>query len=658
MSIPHELTDFPNWVNYGVDPENPKKPYSPATMQPAKARDPTTWGNFELALQRVTEGKALGIGFEFDGTGIIGVDLDKCRNPDTGEVAPWAVQIVQELDSFTEISMSGTGLHIIIKGQKPGEHCRNPKTGEAIEIYSEGRYFALTGNNYHAAPIAERTAELTAIYNRLWPTHESAPEPTASASDYPADYFLNIGLEKDEKLKAYWHGARPHGNESQDDAGFMAKLMYYCNNDIDMAIRALRVSPYAQQKDEAHKRKLDRPDYLQNTAAAMRCDITAAQKHEQRQQERAERQAATEDKPRRSLNIISAPDLQKAVLPPIKFLIDDFLSMGATILGGSPKSGKSWFVYYMGLMIALGEPFMRWQTKQAGVLYLSFEDRLQRLQERMNKLLNNAPAPPWFYVSTEIVTLEDGLLDLLDEHIKQCPETKLIIIDIFQKIRGATQRGERWYEHDYREAGMIKEFADRKDICVMFVTHTNKFRDKEDPFNELTGTTGISGVMDTMFVLKRPRGSKQAVLYTTGRDVDGGEFVIRLNDDTCQWEFVCDADEQAEQEAEFAYQTSPIVKTIRALLDESPDRRWTGFAKNLLEAGERFLQIPIAPSPQAIGKELTKLKDLLFEQDRIMYTISPHGNAGSKHHFYYAPEPIIEAITGDTPQDDSDGEAV
>lgn len=108
---------------------------------------------------------------------------------------------------------------------------------------------------------------------------KASPKKEISAPTNPKD-FLQIGLEKDKKLKAYWNGARPHGNESEDDAGFMAKLLYWCNNDIDRAIQAFCDSPYASQKDEKHQAKIKRSDYLPNLAKNMRPDRTAAQDNE------------------------------------------------------------------------------------------------------------------------------------------------------------------------------------------------------------------------------------------------------------------------------------------------------------------------------------------------------------------------------------------
>jgi len=631
-SIPRELVELPNWVCWGVEIETPKKPHNPRDLTPAKAGAPSTWGSFEQAVTCATEGKAQGVGFEFDGSSFVGVDLDHCLNAETGEITHWASEIVQSLDSYTEISMSGTGLHIFIKGQKPGKQCKkvlNKETGEAVEIYDNGRYFAMTGRIFNETSIVERTAELGIIYERLFSIEESAH----NSVDIPSG--LQVGLKRDRKLIAIWNGQRDSTDESGNDMSLMNKLAYWCNRDKEAMIKAFLASPFAAQKDEAHKNKLQREDYLSRTAdgAIANCWSIADDGNKRRKSER------------KGLNAISAPDLQNSILPPVNYLIDGFLPAGTSILTASPKSGKSWLVLLMGLRIALGEIFLKWETRQVGVLYLSFEDTLQRLQSRMNKLLDNAPAPPWFYFSTDIITLEDGLLESVDEFISENQEIKLVIIDTFQKIRGQSSSGEGWYSHDYREVGALKEHMDKRGVSVLFVHHTSKAKDKDDPFNEISGTNGISGAVDTMFVLKKEsRHAREATLHITGRDIEQDELVIRLNEENCQWEFVGDADELAKQEALSEYQISPIVKTIRAVLNESSGKRWSGSAKNLIEAGERIFKIPIAPSSQSLSSKLKGIKDLLNEQDKIVYTISPNGNAGYRHHFHYIVEvenPIV-----------------
>lgn len=95
-------------------------PLNPATGEGAKAGKPSTWGTLEQAIEGVNTGRFDGIGFEFaTGGGIVGIDLDHVVDPETGEVQSWALEIVQRMDSYTEYSPSGTGLHIFVGAISP-----------------------------------------------------------------------------------------------------------------------------------------------------------------------------------------------------------------------------------------------------------------------------------------------------------------------------------------------------------------------------------------------------------------------------------------------------------------------------------------------------------------------------------------------------------
>jgi putative DNA primase/helicase len=107
---------------------------------PASSTDPKTWGTFECVLQM--NGQFNGIGFVFTReSGYAGIDLDKCRNPKTGVTEKWALAIIEELDSYTELSQSGMGWHVIVKGILP----RNGNKRGRLEMYDSKRFFAVTG---------------------------------------------------------------------------------------------------------------------------------------------------------------------------------------------------------------------------------------------------------------------------------------------------------------------------------------------------------------------------------------------------------------------------------------------------------------------------------------------------------------------------------
>src|SRR4051794_32368531 len=117
-NIPHELRDLPRWVAWRYERREPKwekVPIGP-TGRRASTTDPATWSTFEAALAAYRERRLAGIGFVFaEGDPFTGIDLDACRDSDAGTLVPWADEIVRDLDSYTEVSPSGTGVKVLIR---------------------------------------------------------------------------------------------------------------------------------------------------------------------------------------------------------------------------------------------------------------------------------------------------------------------------------------------------------------------------------------------------------------------------------------------------------------------------------------------------------------------------------------------------------------
>ena len=293
-NIPSILKQKPNWVAWGIRDAPTKSPFSPESLLsgrplPAKAGIRETWGSYRNAAECARIGVAQGIGYEFDGS-VCGVDLDHVIDAN-GALAPQAREIVGRLDSYTEISPSGTGLHIFVFA--PGVNiARHRKKDCFLEIYSEGRYFTVTGNVYgRARAIETRTAELQAIHDKflLPDAAQKAAQPHAPVRAAPEQgHFLRLGLERDMTFKALWDGERRCGNESANDIALMNKLAYWCNADPNAIVQAFLSSPHCLQKDEAHMKKCRRPDYLPSTArnACATVHSTAAADCERWQQER------------------------------------------------------------------------------------------------------------------------------------------------------------------------------------------------------------------------------------------------------------------------------------------------------------------------------------------------------------------------------------
>lgn len=148
-NIPSEMKSKSQWVAWGPrqDAEGitrEKTPINPRTGCNADTTARSSWGTFEQALLAIKKFKDVrGIGFVFSKQDpYCGIDLDGCRDPQSGELSMFAQAIVERMKSYTEISPSGKGLHIIIKGKKPGGRCKTA----LIEIYDQDHYFTITGN--------------------------------------------------------------------------------------------------------------------------------------------------------------------------------------------------------------------------------------------------------------------------------------------------------------------------------------------------------------------------------------------------------------------------------------------------------------------------------------------------------------------------------
>ena len=184
--IPAALRELPQWVCWKTivrDGKPTKCPVSPAGGM-ADSTDPSTWGTFEAALAAYRQSQDLdGVGFVFAaGGGLCGVDLDDCIDAATGDMKPWGRRIVDSLNSYTEISPSGTGVKVFLRAGKPGTRCRKAYEDGEIEMYDRGRFFTVTARRLDgvSGDVEDRQAEVEALYAAVF--GEPEPRPPASAA--------------------------------------------------------------------------------------------------------------------------------------------------------------------------------------------------------------------------------------------------------------------------------------------------------------------------------------------------------------------------------------------------------------------------------------------------------------------------------------------
>jgi len=238
-AVPDPLVDRSQWICWRAedrDGNTTKVPVDPKTGRFASTTDDRTWSDFETALEYAMTGAADGLGFVFTATDpLVGVDLDDCRDPETGRPLEPALAIVTQLDSFTEVSPSGTGYHVILEGDLPKGRNRHG----SIEMYDQSRFFTVTAEHVDGTPtsINDRQAELEAIHEEFVAEEDDTKDDAVDADrTETANQRQPIELEDEELLKK----SRSAGNGAKFDRLWRGNIQGYdSQSEADMALCCL-----------------------------------------------------------------------------------------------------------------------------------------------------------------------------------------------------------------------------------------------------------------------------------------------------------------------------------------------------------------------------------------------------------------------------------
>lgn len=223
----------------------------------------------------------------------------------------------------------------------------------------------------------------------------------------------------------------------------------------------------------------------------------------------------------------SAGELMTMEFPPLDQLVEKMVVPGLTMLCSKPKVGKSWMALDIGIAVPAGAFALgSLPCKQADTLMLMLEDSQRRLQDRCRKLLGLTRAPQGMCFAVDWPRGARGLDDLrlwLDEH----PATRLVIIDVFQKIRELAG-GASAYAEDYASLEGYQSIAQERNIAIMILHHLRKM-EADDPMDMVSGTLGITGVADHTIVITGSTENGHR-LTLRGRDLPDASWDIELND--------------------------------------------------------------------------------------------------------------------------------
>ncbi len=290
-AIPAELLARAQWVDWRLTDVVDKKtgeisstkvPHHPRGWL-ASSTKPATWSTYKAACAAADRGQHDGIGYVFSiDDPFAGIDLDGCRNPDSGALAGWGYDIILQLHSYSEVSPSQTGVKIFVRarlpipdgetasaGRKknlPGAESFGPKA-PAIEVYDWGRYFTITGQHIPGTPptIKRRQHALLNLMQSWFPPEPPKDRarrvPTATV-DLDDARLLQIAFNapNGNNIRALWNGdTSRHGNDdSGADQALCNHLAWYTGGDQARMDRLFRQSGL-------YRDKWERDDYRQWT---------------------------------------------------------------------------------------------------------------------------------------------------------------------------------------------------------------------------------------------------------------------------------------------------------------------------------------------------------------------------------------------------------
>ena len=276
-----------------------------------------------------------------------------------------------------------------------------------------------------------------------------------------------------------------------------------------------------------------------------------------------QQQPTSTEQPPKTFTTIDGKTLMSQQFEPLQFSVDRILPHGLFILAGSPKVGKSWLALDICQAVATGGSLWEFTAQQGTALYLALEDNHNRLQGRLSKFGAGAVGVDVnadvgtgvgadaetnatdttthdisaLHMTTTSFGIHDGLLEQAHNFLAAHPETNIIVIDTLEHIRNGGM-DKTLYSYDYQDMCKLREITNKHKLTLLLVHHTRKMHDS-DPLNTISGSTGLIGAVDGVFVLEKNKRTENAARLTiANRDTEGFCFKLKFDTDTCRWSFM------------------------------------------------------------------------------------------------------------------------
>jgi putative DNA primase/helicase len=527
------------WKREFKDGEWKKIPYR-NLGQRARSNDSSTWVSYGIAVSnfRYKPEEIDGIGV-FVSDGITFIDFDDCRNADTGEIEPWATEVLADLNSYTEVSPSGTGLHVYVRGAVETASKIN-----GCEVYGKDRFFTVTGKHVDGTPLEINEYPRLAGFRDRVAGNKLRPYPLQKAgtargkSKKANDLIVYAPADLDTLLRGDWEGGRYYSQSEADLAAWNLLLRRY-DGHVEKAEEVFRASGLMRDKwDEYRGAKT----YGEKTIALAVKSYTEWQATTT-VVATASGVAATADGETEGYGSLQTyTELKKRRQNAKPYLVENICRRGQiVVVVGDSSLGKSALVNQLGWAVATGQPFLGRATQQAKALIIDIEnsaDQQLELAECFRKMFDQAEFPESIALPENVWTDVAGQKQL--EHFIASFKPGIVIIDSLKSFQCEAEKAGK-------ENGLFMQWARRitksYDCAMVLVHHPRKpsaetkveapwLGDENLPvitwMNGAAGAKGLINLADVRWGVDRAHDEKECFVMRINERTVGDSGVMRV----------------------------------------------------------------------------------------------------------------------------------
>jgi hypothetical protein len=542
--IPAELKAAARWVLWALTWKANKdgtgkwdKVPKTVTCKHASSTNPATWGTFDAVLAAYQSGRYDGIGFLL-GDGFAGIDLDDVRNPTTGELVPWAGELLTSAGTYADVSPSGTGVKLFGRGVWAGDWHKQPHPSGAgeVEVYDGGRYFTVTGHtaggNSDATDIQPTLDSLVTLFDPKRP-NDIPPPGAASGGQFEDDELLDRIRDstRGAKFARLWAGdtSGHGGDDSAADLALCGILAFWCGPDATRIDRLFRRSGLMRAKWDSKRKDSTYGRNTIDTALSGKSEFytpfgprATFGGHTNGKAGNREDTIGNQFTP----ELVKASDVTPVAIP---WGWPGRIPLGrGTLVAGRPGLGKTLLLCDIAATVTRGRhwPDGAGSTPAGDVILMSAEDdpadtlvpRLQAAGADLDRVhfLRGAWAK-----TADGKTVRKGIdlqagLPLIEDAAGKLPALKLLVIDPIGSYMGRGVDSHR--DNEVRGAlDGVNRLAGERGFALVFIAHVNKSSLNQFADDSVLGSRAFTGIVRAVHHLIRDPENKGRLLFAPGK---------------------------------------------------------------------------------------------------------------------------------------------